>query len=968
MLEKISNEIKALPKTTQDLVTNKIKLYVDSVKQKNLNIPDNIKFLQTLPKVWCCSLFIAENCIRSPELIESLISSGDLFSSKRKQNYFAFLNSQKVDSYSTLMRILRQFRAREMVRIGWRDLSGWSNLNETLTDLTELAQTCISFALDFLYQQACINTGTPKNQNGTPINIVVLGMGKLGAFELNYSSDIDLIFAYAKNGVLNDRKKTTYAEFFSQICRLLIKALNETTRDGLVFRTDMRLRPFGSSGPIIMSFAAMENYYLTQAREWERYAMVKARPVAGDFVSAKLLMDILRPFVYRRYLDYGAFTELRSLKAKITKDIEHKEQIDNIKLGIGGIREIEFIGQVFQLIRGGKETKLQSRSIIKILKLLAKIQLLPYHDSSQLQTAYCFLRQTENHIQQYQDRQTHNLPSTKLAQEILAFSLDFPDCESFKLKLQSIREDVHKLFIQVFSLSQPSDNKNNAEKIWLEIDTQNVEKYLLQIGFKQTHKTCKTLSYFKNSRSISRLTTKGYMVIERLIPLLINAVGSVQNKTTTIKRVLDLFEQVAGRNVYLALLVENPSALSKLVKLASASHWVCQYLSQYPMLFDELLDTRSIHSPLNKQQLSKQLKDWMAMVEDEEQLLIKLRQFKQLNVFRVATADIMGVMPIMLVGDSLTYIAEVIVEFVVDSAWNILRDKYGLPTKSNNINKHFAVIGFGKLGSLELGYDSDLDLVFLYDYTNSNALTKIYKSKNHNTKLQKSISCGQFYRLLGQKIRHILDTKMLSGILYKLDMRLRPNGNSGLLVTSLASYKEYMKNSAWAWEHQALIRARFIAGDNKLEPKFTEIRNYILSLSRNIETLKQEIIQMRHKMHLAQIKKSGSHFDLKQNRGGIIDIEFIVQFQVLAQTAKNQELTRFTDNINLLKTLNKIGLLTDFNTNTLKHAYCTYRHYTNHQVLQGVPMLEKNNVFVTTQSKVKQIWDEIFKPTLQSIN
>ena len=948
--KKISSELKKLPPDLQSLVFSKVESFEEKLDQLNIEIPENNQLFESLPKVWACSLFISDNCIRTPALLQGLISTGDLFSSDRRKSYNEYLQNCSIDSDKQLTQVLRQFRYREMVRIAWRDLAGWSDLDETLYDLTELAEVCIQFTLDYFYQQACNRRGIPTAKDGTEINIVVLGMGKLGAWELNYSSDIDLIFAYAEDGVLNDRKETSYGEFFSRICRNLVKALDEITVDGFVFRTDIRLRPFGDSGPIIMTFDGMENYYLTQAREWERYAMIKARQVAGDYVSGKQLAAMITPFVYRRYLDYGAFEELRSLKIQITRELMRKDRMENIKLGPGGIREIEFIGQAFQLIRGGQVPELQERSILKILKLLGEMQLLPQKDADQLRTSYCFLRRTENHIQQYQDKQTHDLPTEPQVQNILAFSMDFTDWESFKSKLDTIRTEVHAVFDQVFSLSGQQDIKDSAEIVWSGDNDEASFDYLTEHGFEHTNKTLSVLKDFKSSRALNRLSTKGMGVIDRLIPQLIESLHIVDNQDVTLKRVLDLIESVAGRNVYLSLLAENPRALTQLVKLSAASSWICEYLAQYPMLFDELLDTRSLYEPLNKTQLAEQLSFCLQSVdsEDTEQLMIKLRQFKHINILRIAAADIMEVIPVMVVSDYLTYVAEVILDVVVNTTWKLLTAKHGLPMGASDSSTGFAILGFGKLGGLELGYGSDLDMVFLYTCTDSNGMTNG----------DKAISNAHFYGRLGQKVRNILDTKMLSGQLYEVDMRLRPSGDSGLLVAHINSYEEYLRNNAWTWEHQALVRGRFVAGDLVLKQQYEDIRHRILSINRDTEALKTEVREMRDKMRETLTSKENECFDLKQSIGGIVDIEFIVQFLILAHASEKKDLTTFTDNMRLLESLEQHDLISNEQAEVLKNAYCQYRDYGHHQVLQGERATARKDDFVEIRSQVEKIWHE----------
>jgi glutamate-ammonia-ligase adenylyltransferase len=950
-IKNLEPEFAALPDQLRATVIGSLTHLDERLDELNLNIGQTPEFTASIAKVWCSSLFVAECCTRKPELLADLVNSGDLSALYSENSYVERLAQGSVDSQAGLMAKLRHFRRREMVRIAWRDLAGWAELPETLADLSHLADACIQYALDFLYREACALRGTPMLSDGSPQQIVVLGMGKLGAYELNYSSDIDLIFAYAEDGVLPDRKETSYCEFFTRLCRNLVKVLDEITVDGFVFRTDIRLRPYGDSGPIIMTFDGMENYYQTQAREWERYAMIKVRQVAGDFKVGAELMAMFRPFVYRRYLDYGAFEELRSLKVQITQELRRKDRMENIKLGPGGIREIEFVGQAFQLIRGGNDKALQTRPILDVLQLLGERELLAPSDADRLKRSYCFLRRVENHIQQYQDRQTHDLPADPAAQQALAYSLDYPDWAGFKQDLDQVRQQVHEVFDQVFSLSKQDSAQQNSQKIWACVaDETELMEHLKEYGIQGAGAMLAAIKDFKHSVAVKRLTAKGAGVLDRLMPQLLEAMRQIDNPDETLARILDLFEAVVGRNVYLSLLAENPGALLQLIKLSSASPWICDYLAQYPVLFDELLDTRSLYEPLKKADLDEQLKVLLAQIEvqDLEQLMVVLRQFKQLNVLRVAAADIMGVIPLMVVSDYLTYIAESIVGHVVERAWLMLTDKHGFPPDTDNNAIDFAVIGFGKLGGIELGYGSDLDLVFLYDCKDGNALTDG----------EKPISCSQFYGRLGLKVRHILDTKLLSGVLYEVDMRLRPNGDSGLLVNHISAYEDYLKNQAWTWELQALVRGRFIAGDPRLKAQYEAIRRRILSLPRDTESLKTEVREMREKMREALAAKDKDKFDLKQSKGGIADIEFIVQFGILDQAAKNTALTTYTDNVRLLEGLQQQGFISKADEEMLKNAYCTYRDFGHKLVLQGDKAVIAETDVAKMSAQVERIWRE----------
>jgi glutamate-ammonia-ligase adenylyltransferase len=940
-----------LPTDLKDLALKFLERLNEQLTQSPAAFINDAKVIEALPRVFICSEFVREALSKTPALLDDLVQSGDLYRSERRIHYAESLNRSSIENDADLMKVLRLFRRREMIRIAWRDLAGWAELDETLRDLTALAEVCIQKTLDFHYQAACLRRGTPLFADGRPMNIVVLGMGKLGGYELNYSSDIDLIFAFPEDGTLNDRRETSYSEFFTRMCQAIVKTLDDITMDGFVFRTDVRLRPFGNSGPIVMNFDGMEHYYLTQAREWERYAMIKARPVAGDLESGESLMAMIRRFVYRRYLDYGAFAELRSLKLQIIQELQRKDRQDNIKLGRGGIREIEFIGQAFQLIRGGQEKQLQERSILKVLNILESLELMTTEDVRQLHQGYVFLRRVENHIQEYQDKQCHDLPTKPDYQAILAYSLGYPDWKSLLDILNPVRDAVHSIFQGVFSMSDQEESVKNSNRIWMDhMEDETVLDWLNNYGFQDPPAVLNALRYFKQSHAMRKLTAKGREVMNRLLPMTIEGVAERANPDATLQRLLVLFESVAGRNVYLALLSENPEALAQLIQLASASLWICEYLAQYPILFDELLDPRTLYAPLQKQPLWQELGRELKQKEtsDLETFMIVLRQFKHANILRVAAADIMRYIPLMVVSDYLTYIAEVVLDYVLAEAWALTVEKHGYPPNVSDEHQGFAILGLGKLGGLELGYGSDLDMVFLYDAENGQAMTDGAKS----------IDTTQFYIRLGQKIRHILDTKMLSGVLYEVDLRLRPSGDSGLLVTHIGAYETYMHKEAWTWEHQALVRGRFITGDLTLKQHYERIRHDVLALERNIPALQTEVREMREKMRDNLAPKESDVFDLKQSKGGIADIEFIVQFKILAHSAACPELTTFTDNVRLLEGLAEQGFITTEQAHALKHAYCTYRDFGHRQVLQGHKARVTGDEFQSLRVQVEQLWHE----------
>ncbi len=954
-LEKVIAEIESLSDVAvKEQLRSSLNQFIRNLRDNNQQFPANPPFQSSIVKVWASSLFVRNCCVIEPDTILELIATKELFISDLKSVYLGDLYTFSVNSETALMTILRQFRKKHMIRIAWRDIAGWSDLSETLLDLSALADACIEYALDFLYQAACKMKSSPILPSGCKQQLIVLGMGKLGAKELNFSSDIDLIFTYPEEGILEDKKKTSYSEFFSKLCTSLIKVLNEATVEGFVFRVDTRLRPFGASGPIVMNFQAMENYYQTQAREWERYAMVKVRPVAGDLETAKQLMQMLNPFVYRRYLDYGAFEELRTLKLKITQELMRKDKVENIKLGPGGIREIEFIVQAFQLIRGGQNKELQESNVLKVLPRLGELNLLTKEDIDTLERSYMLLRQVENHIQAYQDKQTHDLPEQITEKFALAVSLNYSSWISFKEHIDEIRNDVHQIFEEVFSLTKEDKENNSSNKVWSQLhtdDTEALEMEITSLGFHNPQQVIRQLFVFQNALNVKKLTKKGAETLDRLIPKLLSEFVLIENADETLGRILNLFEAIAGRNVYYALLIENPSALTQLVKLSSSSFWICDYLALHPILLDELLDSESLYSPLSKPHLEEAINSQMALIEKDqiEQVMTSLRQFKQSNVLRVASADIAGVIPLMVVSDYLTYIAEEIVKFVVGIAWRILEKKHGLPQQANEKEMKFAVIAYGKFGGIELGYGSDLDLVFLSDTVDQHGVTSG----------DKPVTCLEFYAKLGQKISSILNTKMFSGVLYEVDLRLRPSGNAGLLVSQVGAFQEYLDKSAWTWEHQALVRARFVAGDIAVGEKFHDIRKAILIKSRKYDDLKQEVREMRKKMADNFAVKAVGRFDLKHSPGGIADIEFIVQFCVLAYAHKTEKLIDFTDNIRIMASLRENGYISEYQLDTLHNAYCAYRDRGHRETLQGSTNVIAESIFADIRPKVKQIWSEI---------
>ncbi len=907
-------------------------------------------FRRDLEKVWGASDFAAQTCLRDPDLLLDLADSGRLARKLAPGEMGRELAEMLagVEGEEALLPALRRFRRRQMLRIVWRDLSGSAALEETLEDLSELADQCIRQALARLMDWAVARSGMPRDRDGNPQCLVVLGMGKLGARELNLSSDIDLIFSFPAHGQTDGRRPLSNEQFFTRLGRQLINVLGKVTEDGFVFRVDMRLRPFGEAGPLALSFGAMETYYAAQAREWERYAMIKARAITGEDAYRERLLGILRPFVYRRYIDFGAIDAIRDMKRRIQAEM-HKRGMDaNIKLGQGGIREIEFIGQAFQLVHGGRDPDLQIRPIMAVLSLLRDKGLMDGQAIDELSRAYRFLRMTENRLQAWKDEQTHLLPADDEGRQRLALSMNFEDWDSFSAALAQHRAQVEHHFRQVFS--DTGDQRHPLEKAWLVEDREQAAALLKGMGYEQPVEVLRQLQSFQDSRACRALSEAARRKLDRLMPMLLEHASRVNGPDQTLARLLELLQAMVRRTAYLDLLLENPQVLEQLVRLGSESRWVVSQLLRYPVLLDELLDPRRLYAPLRRDELKQELKTLLARIhpDDLEQQMERLRQFAAGNRLRTAAADITGAIELMVVSDYLTEIAEVVLEQVLELAWNYLVQRHGRPGEVSG--QGFAVLGYGKLGGVELGYGSDLDLVFLHADYSIDAVTKG----------EKPVPNDVFYARLGQRMVHLLNTRTPSGVLYEVDMRLRPNGESGLLVSSLAGFEKYQLNTAWTWEHQALVRARPVAGDQALGKAIRQVRRQVLCQPRDPGELRQEVVAMREKMRARLDRSREGLFDIKQGRGGITDIEFMVQYAVLRWAREHPALAAWTDNIRLLETLVAAGLMDSSLGESLVLAYQRFRDTYHHLALQEQPGLVEGRVLDQERHQVEQAWEHFF--------
>ncbi len=955
-----------------------------------------------LLRAFAGSEFVARTCTSDPTLLLSLLDSGEFERLYTASGYAAELSAQ-VDACSyvqALDRVLRRYRNRAMVRIVWRDFNRLAPLEETLASMSALADTCVQQALGFHYRELAARWGQPVgDESGLPQPLLVLGMGKLGAGELNVSSDIDLIFAYPESGETQgggSGKSLSNQEFFVRLGQRLIKSLDAPTAEGFVFRVDMRLRPYGQSGALASSFSALENYYLTQGREWERYAMIKARvsacsvPVGAAY--AEELMAMLRPFTYRKYIDYSVIDALRSMKALINREVQRKGMSDDVKLGYGGIREVEFIVQVFQLIRGGRDPRLRERQLLTLLPLLEAEHYLPAGRARELAAAYRFLRNTEHAIQGYQDRQTQSLPVDRQDRSRLAWVMGYGDWEQFAAALKQHRDLVNSEFQAVVAMpaTPPQDQlSTDWSAFWQgDLNDEQTAALLAQHRFVEPERLLHQLHLLRENRNFAVMQNTGRERLERFMPRLFTVLSGREDAVEVFARIRPLLEAVARRSIYLMLLIENPEALNQLVKLCAASPWIADQLSRYPALLDELLDARTLYSPPDKETLGDELRQEVLRLnpDDLEGHMEALRYFRLAHSLRVAASEVTGVLPLMKVSDYLTYIAEVILEHVVTLAWQPMVARHGFPQRDDgsHCDPGFIVVGYGKLGGIELGHGSDLDLVFLHN-ASATGCTGARQEEG-----QKSIDNQTFYIRMGQKILHILTTQTVTGPLYEVDMRLRPSGNSGLLVSSLKGFKRYQSQEAWTWEHQALVRSRVVAGCPQLAVEFEREREQILCWRRDLPVLRRDVVEMRAKMrrHLGTRVPTQSNngsegetgngdrhgedaalslpFHLKHDSGGIVDIEFMVQYAVLAWAHQEPALVRYSDNIRILGCLEKAGLLETQDVNQLIDAYKAYRSMGHRLALQRRPSVLDGSCFTAERESVKRIWRQLLGELTES--
>jgi glutamate-ammonia-ligase adenylyltransferase len=829
-----------------------------------------------------------------------------------------------VADMDALQQALRRVRNRFQLWIVWRHLANRAPLEESTSALSDMADVLIERALDIVYGWACERDGVPRNKAGEAQRLVVLALGKLGARELNLSSDVDLIFAYPEPG--STERGRTCQQFFVRLGQQLIAALDTVTGDGFAFRVDMRLRPFGKSGPLAMHFEAMEDYYVSHGRDWERYAMVKARPCAGDVDAGAALLADLRPFVYRRYLDFGALDALRDMKARL---IAERHDPDDLKLGPGGIRDVEFTVQVQQLVWGGRQRELQEAHLLTVLPQLTELGHLAAEDAAALAAGYRFLRDAEHSLQAEADRQTQTLPAQALSRQRLARSLGFEGFEDFAAALDEHRRRIASVFDAV--IGEPEEPDSEGLQLWLEPD--NGER-LAAFGFEDVDTAAAQLDMLVTARDRSDVSGEARERLDRLMPRLLETLRDLERPALALTRVVPVLKAVMRRSAYLALLGENPATLAHFLNLAARSRWLAEELARHPAFFDALLDAGHLGQLPDRQTLAAELREQIDLAEPQgqERVLDALREYKEHHVFNVALAEVRGSLPLMHASDYLTFLAEAVLEEALDLAWRENAERF--PEFADSA-RPFIIVGYGKLGGIELGPGSDLDLVFVHDLP---------------------AEAGQFLHRLVRRLLHTLTVPTYLGALYEVDMRLRPSGRSGTMVSSLESFRDYQLNEAWVWEHQALVRARGVAGDRQLLERFETVRREVLCRQRDAAELAAEVLKMRRRM----AEHHGDEEGVKRGTGGIVDIEFMVQYLVLAHAHQHPDLAAYSDNMRILETAERLELLPAAVAGNLREAYLALRAEWHRSVLDLPDSDRAAEVLASHRDRVRDAWREVF--------
>ena len=935
--------------------------WLDSQKESlSINSTNLESYLDKGALVFSFSDYVRIEAERHPDMLLALIQFGVLNSPfDRELDKAVLMLPDRVGTEFQLMQALRRFRRYHMMWIYWRDLSGQASLEETCGHVSWLADNAIQFALEQAHKMVCEQL---KQNQEELLPLVVMAMGKYGAEELNVSSDIDLIFCYS-----DDQEKPSNLRslelFYTRVGQKLIQLLDQRTADGFVFRVDMRLRPYGDSGALVMSESAFESYYLEQGRDWERFAMIKARIVTGTDEQRTYIKSILKPFVFRRYVDFSVLDSPREMKRLIQHELRRRNLGDNIKLGAGGIREIEFIAQALQLIHGGKDPELQDRKLLTIMPRLVKAHLLDEDSVSQLVNAYHFLRLLEHRIQGYKDQQTQLIPDEPELRDLLGLSMGYKDWAGCEQDLTSHRNAVHSVFSDLFATAESEeDNEDDVHyhDLWLAAKSgEDIPGHFDGTDLLPVNEISETLAQFAGQSSIQNMGPRGEQILNHLMPVLLSHISKFDNQAKLFQRVIHLINAISSRTAYLELLKENLPALELMLELCSKSALIAESLAEYPFVLDELLNPLLLHDPETSADFDDLLRQSLSRIpaDDIESRMDALREVRQTQLLRLEAADLATVLDVSTVGERLSNMAIRVVEEAAAMAWQQLAEKHGTPdisdTADTSLTPGFCVIAYGKLGSGEMGYSSDLDLVFIYD------------AEPGQTNGLKPLDTRNFYVRLAQKIIHFLSMRTRTGVLYEVDMRLRPSGNSGLLVSHIDAFENYQNTEAWTWEHQALIRTRAVLGEERLVERFNAIRRSILCRERDSEALALDVSKMRKRMQDHTIQSipadQPDSRDLKQSSGGIADIEFLVQYWVLNYANQYQELTQYCRTSDIITALKQVTDLDAQELDLMSEHFLSLRQRINLLSLQKRGVIEQcSHQTLADFDQVQSIWSRVF--------
>ncbi|MCB1568883.1 MAG: bifunctional [glutamate--ammonia ligase]-adenylyl-L-tyrosine phosphorylase/[glutamate--ammonia-ligase] adenylyltransferase [Xanthomonadales bacterium] len=857
--------------------------------------------LERLLRVLVASDYAADRLCRMPALLDEVDAGrNDL--------------SLPTDAASTWPALLRRYRHAESVRLIHRDVNGIDALEETLVGTSQLAERCVAGALDALHASMARDFGVPRDAQGVAQRLVVFGLGKLGGSELNFSSDIDLVFGFAGAGQSDGARALDNNDWFQRLGQRLIQLLANIDAEGMVYRVDMRLRPFGQAGRLALSFAAMEQYFQREGRDWERYAWIKARPVAGDLAQGERFLESMRPFVYRRYLDFGAIEGLREMKAMIEAEVARKEREADLKLGCGGIREIEFIVQVLQMIRAGREPALRVRGLLPALARLRSAGHIPDTSAERLASAYRFLRRLENRVQMLREQQVHSVPEDALDRARLAWGLGFADWEALSKALNQHREHVASEFARVFAAHTQAPVRAAQvdlaamAALWHEPQDADVIAQLQRAGFADGREAASRLRAFAGLNSLSNLSARARARLDRVLPKLLVAASGSGKADLVLERGLTLIQAILRRSSYLALLDEQPAALARLVDAIAASRWMAERLCSHPLLLDELLDARGLPDASVSEEATRLLQQAVAGVADDdlEARVLALNEVRQGVAFRIARAHLIEGRPAAACTRLLAELAQFVVAQIVPWAVADVARRHGVLRDGG-----MAVVAYGSFGGRELGFGSDLDLVFLHDADQN----------TQESDGDRALDAVRYHTRVVQKIINLLAMPTPAGSLYEVDLRLRPDGSKGLLVSSMQAFAAYQHERAWTWERQALVRARAVAGDARMVQAFEQIRAEVLCRGAAPERVREEARTMRQRMRAELDRSDGLKFDLKQGEGGLVDLEFLLQAGALICAPQRPAVTAHTHTLDLLGALAELGFVDEATASALRQAH-----------------------------------------------